>query len=139
VDYAHNPDGLDQLLAVARALLPPGGRLGLLLGQAGNRDDAALTALAQAAARSQPERVVVKELPAMLRGRAPGDVPTLLLQALAAAGLPAAACLRVDDEAAAAQTLLGWARPGDVLVLPVHTASVRQQLRGWLQAAATPG
>lgn len=139
VDYAHNPDGLAQLLAVARALLAPGGRLGLLLGQAGNRDDAAIIELARTAARCQPDCVVVKELPTMLRGRAPGSVPALLLQGLAAAGLPAARCLRVDDEAAAVRTLLQRAQPGDVLVLPVHTASVRQQLQGWLQAVAPVG
>jgi cyanophycin synthetase len=135
VDYAHNPDGLGQLLAVARALQAPGaGRLGLLLGQAGNRDDIAITELAHAASRGQPDCVVLKELPAMLRGRAPGSVPALLLQGLSDAGLPAGRCLRIDDEAAALRWLLDWAQPGDVLVLPVHTASVRQQLQAWLQA-----
>jgi UDP-N-acetylmuramyl tripeptide synthase len=134
LDYAHNPDGLAQLLAVAQALQPR--RLGLLLGQAGNRNDAALAELAQTAARFAPDRVVLKELPAMLRGRAPGEVPGLLLQGLLAAGLPAARCWRIDDEATAASDLLQWAGPGDVLVLPVHTAAVRQVVTGWLQAGA---
>jgi UDP-N-acetylmuramyl tripeptide synthase len=39
VDYAHNPDGLRGLLTVA-SHLRGGGRLGLLLGHAGNRRDA---------------------------------------------------------------------------------------------------
>lgn len=132
LDYAHNPDGLAQLLAVARALQPR--RLGLLLGQAGNRDDAALADLAQAASRFAPDHVVVKELPGMLRGRAPGEVPARLLQGLAAAGLPAGRCERIDDEAAAVRALLLWSRPGDVLVLPVHTQAVREAVTGWLQA-----
>lgn len=144
LDYAHNPDGLAQLLAVAQALRQPRagpagtGRLGLLLGQAGNRNDAALAELARAAARFAPERVVLKELPAMLRGRMPGEVPALLQRELLAAGLPAEQCARIDDEAAAARALLQWARPADVLVLPVHTQAARQAVSAWLQAGALP-
>jgi UDP-N-acetylmuramyl tripeptide synthase len=140
VDYAHNPEGLAQLLQVARALLPPGGRLRLLLGQAGNRDDAAIAALALTAAAARPHQVVVKELAGMLRGRAPGAVPALLLSALQAAGLAQAAVQRVDDEFSAIDTLLQAAQPGDVLVLPVHTVTVRERLRHALAApdAAAP-
>jgi cyanophycin synthetase len=38
------------------------------------------------------------------------------------------------DEGAAAAVLLAWARPGDVLVLPVHTAAVREALAAQLLA-----
>jgi cyanophycin synthetase len=156
VDYAHNPDGLAQLLGVARTLQalplatpgtagPPGRRgatgeagpprrLGLLLGQAGNRDDDAIAELARTAAAAAPDRVVLKELPAMLRGRAPGAVPALLDAGLRAAGLAPERIVREDDEEAAAQSLLAWARPGDVVVLPVHTAAVRLALTQQLQA-----
>lgn len=121
IDYAHNPDGLAQLLTVARALQPA--RLLLLLGQAGNRDDAAITELARTAAAFSPDRVVIKELPEMLRGRAPGEVPALL-----AAGLgPLRATVEPDEESAALQ-LLAAAAPGDVVVLPIHTAAVRVRL-----------
>ena len=126
IDYAHNPDGLAQLLTVARALQPR--RLGLLLGQAGNRDDAAIADLAVTAARFAPDRVCIKELPLMLRGRAPGEVPALLERSLRAAGLPAERLHHEPDEDAAAQALLQWAGPGDVIVLPVHTAAVRERL-----------
>ncbi len=137
VDYAHNPEGLAQLLHVARALLPAGGRLRLLLGQAGNRDDGAMAALALTAAAAQPEHVVVKELPTMLRGRALGTVPTLLLAALRGAGLPQTALQRVDDEFAAVATLLEAAQPGDVVVLPIHTTSVRGRVAVLLQRQET--
>lgn len=132
IDYAHNPDGLAQLLAVARALRPQ--RLGLLLGQAGNRDNAAIAELARAAAAAAPERVLIKELPLMLRGRQPGEVAALLQAGLRAAGLAAERIAHEPDEEAAAAALLAWARPGDVLVLPVHTAAVRVQLAARLQA-----
>jgi UDP-N-acetylmuramyl tripeptide synthase len=130
VDYAHNPEGLAQLLQVARAL--GGRRLGLLLGQAGNRDDSAIVELARTAAGFSPDRVVIKELPAMLRGREPGSVPALLERSLREARLDAARCSLVPDEEAAALDLLAWAQPGDVIVLPVHTAAVRARLAGHL-------
>jgi len=132
IDYAHNPDGLAQLLAVARALAPR--RLGLLLGQAGNRDDAAIAALAGAAARFAPDRVWIKELPLMLRGRALGEVPSLIERGLRAAGMAPEQLRHAPDEAAAAEAMLAWAGQGDVVVLPVHTAAVRAHL-GKLLAA----
>jgi cyanophycin synthetase len=131
VDYAHNPAGLAQLLAVAtslKLLQPPGARLGLLLGQAGNRSNTAITELAQVAAGFAPGLIVIKELPAMLRGRPLGEVPALLHQALVAAGLPAAHIAHQSDELAAAQQLLAWAQAGDVVVLAVHGAQARAGL-----------
>ncbi len=137
IDYAHNPDGLAQLLTVARALKPQ--RLGLLLGQAGNRGDTAITELARTAAGFAPDQVLVKELPLMLRGRAPGEVPALIHAALQQAGLPAERIADEPDEEAAARALLRWARPGDVVVLPVHTSAVRQALAAALAAAPPAG
>jgi cyanophycin synthetase len=131
VDYAHNPDGLAQLLAVAQALRAQQaspGRLLLLLGQAGNRDDDALAELAQVAAAARPDRVVLKELTAMLRGRPPGEVPTRLRQGLLAAGLAGRAIAEGGEEDSAAGLLLADAKPGDLLVLPLHTAAVREAI-----------
>ena len=136
IDYAHNPDGLAQLLQVARALQPA--RLGLLLGQAGNRDNDAIAALAQAAALASPDLVVINELPAMLRGRALGEVSALLQAALQAAGLPPQRAVLQPDEESAARALLDWAGPGDVVVLPVHTAAVRQRLASDLATHLPP-
>lgn len=126
VDYAHNPDGLAQLLTVARALQPR--RLGLLLGQAGNRTDAAITDLARTAAGFAPDRVLIKELPSMLRGRALGAVPALIEQGLQDGGLAPDQLVHEPDEEAAARALLAWAGLGDVVVLPVHTTAVRDRL-----------
>ena len=134
LDYAHNPDGLRGLLAIARGLLAPGGRLGLLLGQAGNREDEAIRALARSAAEAAPERVLLKDLPGFLRGRAPGEVPALLHEELRRAGLAESQLRMVLSEVDAARQLLAWARSGDVLVLPVHGAASREQLVAWLDA-----
>jgi cyanophycin synthetase len=132
LDYAHNPEGLTQLLAVAQALKPQ--RLGLLLGQAGNRDDVAITDLARVAAAARPELVLIKELPAMLRGRALGEVPAVIERALLAGGMAAKRVRHEADEDSAARQLLAWAKAGDVIVLPVHTAAVREQLVAMLAA-----
>ncbi len=132
VDYAHNPDGLAQLLGVARALQPR--RLLLLLGQAGNRDDAAIADLVRTAASFAPDRVVVKELALMLRGRTPGEVPALIERELRAAGLAPEQVATEPDEEAAARRLLADAQAGDVVVLPVHTAAVRERLDAFLAA-----
>jgi cyanophycin synthetase len=135
VDYAHNPDGLRGLLQVAAAHRTAGGRLGLLLGQAGNREDAEIRALAATAAAFAPDRIVLKELPGMLRGRAAGEVTVLLRAALHAAGVPESALQLEPDEETAARGLLAWARAGDAVVLPLH-GPAREALVEWLEAHA---
>jgi cyanophycin synthetase len=137
IDYAHNPDGLQSLLTAARSLNPV--RLLLLLGQAGNRDDAAIAELAQTAAGFKPDRVAIKDLIHMLRGRAPGEVPTLLGRELLKAGMPGDHIHTEPDEEAAARSLLDAARPGDVIVLPVHTRDVRERLKCALEAEIARG
>jgi len=132
IDYAHNPHGLEQLLAAARSL--HAGRMSLLLGQAGNRDDQAIAELARTAARFDPDRVMIKELPLMLRGRSLGEVPTLLESALLAAGVPGDRIERQADEESAARALLEAAGPGLVIVLPIHTREVRERLHAALAA-----
>jgi UDP-N-acetylmuramyl tripeptide synthase len=125
VDYAHNPEGLRGLLSVAQHLRGERGRLGLLLGHAGNRQDAELEALAAAAAEFRPALVVVKENEAHLRGRAPGEVPRLIHAALLRAGIAASALQMRMSELEAVHAALAWARCGDVLALPVHSAAAR--------------
>jgi cyanophycin synthetase len=137
IDYAHNPDGLGQLLAAARSLHPR--RMLLLLGQAGNRGDGAIAELALTAARFTPDRIAIKELTLMLRGRPPGEVPALLERTLLAAGIPAGRIDRHSDEEIAARSLLGAAHAGDVIVLPIHTRHVRDRLHAALAADAAYG
>ena len=125
VDYAHNPEGLRGLLRVAGTLRAAGGRLGTLLGHAGNRQDAEILALAQAAAEFAPQLIVIKENEAHLRGRPPGETPQLLHAALRSAGIPEETLAVCTSELEAVNCALSWARPGDVLALPVHSATAR--------------
>ena len=138
VDYAHNPAGLTALLDAAGAL--PAARRLLVLGQAGDRDDEALADLARAAwAHGTVDRVLLKEVPAMQRGRAPGEVPGVLRRALTDAGAPSAAVepAVAPDEGDAVRRALAWARAGDLLVLPLHVE--RAALVGWLRALGAAG
>ena len=85
LDFAHNPHGMSALVDVARTL--PADRRLVLVGQAGDRNDEAIRALARAAWELQPDHVVVKDMEGYLRGRAPGEVPTLLADEFSRLGL----------------------------------------------------
>ncbi|MGD9599816.1 MAG: Mur ligase family protein [Steroidobacteraceae bacterium] len=146
VDYAHNPDGLRGVLAIARNLATRG-RLMLLLGQAGDRGDADIEALAAAAAAARPDVIVLKEMAAYLRGREPGEVPAILRRALTSGGVDAARLFDRDSELEAARTVLALARPGDVLLLLVHGYLARGEVvsligrmraAGWRAGDAVP-
>jgi cyanophycin synthetase len=124
IDYAHNPDGLRGFLAVAKRLRGAG-RLGLLLGHAGNRKDADIEDLVRVAVEFSPDLIVIKENESQLRGRAPGEVPQIIRNELLRLGFPKSAIVLRDNEVDAAAYALSWARPGDVLALPVHAISNR--------------
>ena len=146
IDYAHNPDGLALLLGACRSLQRAKanysdrqhvGRLGLLLGQAGNRRDHAIAELARTAAAFNPDHIVIKEIAGMLRGRALGEVPRLLESDLLAAGFARDRIEWVSDEVNAAQQLMRWARSGDLIALPIHQTDSRHALEMLLDEMAT--
>jgi len=124
IDYAHNPDGLRGFLSVADRLRGKG-RLGLLLGHAGNRKDEDIADLAGVAAEFKPDLIVVKEDEAHLRGRAPGEIPGIIRAELLRLGLRASMLPVRDNELDAARYALDWAEPGDVLALPLHSPAAR--------------
>ena len=147
MDYAHNPDGLRGLLEVAHHLRGDG-RLGLLLGQAGNRQVGDIEQLAATAAGARPDLVVIKETEGFLRGRAPGEVPAILRAALLGSGYAESALTVRLTEVDAVRAALAWACAGDVLVLPVHARVARNEVvaliermrrNGWRAGQALPG
>lgn len=128
LDYAHNPEGLAGLLDVATGRQGDG-RLGLILGQAGNRENKDIVELAGVAARYRPARVVLKDIDGYQRGRDTGEVAAVLRDALIAAGVDAGGLVFHSDETDAAEDLLHWARVGDLLVLPIHAPAARRVIR----------
>jgi UDP-N-acetylmuramyl tripeptide synthase len=126
-------------LAVAEHLRGGAGRLGILLGHAGNRTDADIVELAAVAADFRPDLVVVKENEAHLRGRAPGEIPRIIRAELQRRGYPESALPVRNTEIDAVRCALEWARPGDVLALPVHSAAARAAVLQMLQIPANAG
>ena len=138
VDYAHNPEGLRGLLGVATRAGHTG-RLGLVLGQAGNREDADIRELAAVAASFHPQRVVLKDIDGFMRGRVAGEVANILRDALIANGVAASALVECLDEIDAVRGLLEWAQDGDTLVLPTHGTQARQAVVGLLDGLQAMG
>jgi len=132
IDYAHNPDGLRGFLSVANQMRGRG-RLGLLLGHAGNRKDEDIADLASVAAEFKPDLIVVKEDEAHLRGRAPGEIPRIIRAELLRLGFNASALPVRDNELDAAHYALDWAEAGDVLALPLHSPAARAAVVALLQ------
>jgi UDP-N-acetylmuramyl tripeptide synthase len=129
VDYAHNPDGIAALCRTAASM--PATRRLLILGQAGNRPDESLRDLAQSAWAITPfDRVILKDIPRMLRGRQPGDVSRILGEALLQAGAGSDQIDSAPSEFDAVQRAFAWARDGDLLLLPVHAE--RELVLPWL-------
>lgn len=139
VDYAHNPDGLAHLLGLVRRAHRDGGRLHLLLGQAGNRTDEAIAGLAATAAAFGPDHVVLKDMDGYLRGRGSGEVAALLRTALRGHGVDDAAIVECLDETEAARLILAAALPGDSLVLPVHAPAARTRVVSLLDTLQAQG
>ncbi len=133
IDYAHNPDGLHGFLRVAEHLRGGIGRLGMLLGHAVNRKDADIEELARVAALYGPDLIVVKEDEGHLRGRAPGEVPRIILAELKRQGMADSNLAIEYSEVAAARRALQWAQAGDVLALPIHSPSARTAVLALLE------
>jgi len=106
----------------------------MLLGHAGNRLDADIEELAVVATEFAPDLVVVKEDEGHLRGRQSGEVPALLQNALLKTGMPLTAVPICPSEVDAALMALDWARPGDALVLLIHSDAARVRMLEILKA-----
>ena len=118
VDFAHNPHGLHALAGMAAAI--PARRRGIVIGQAGDRDDDSIRELARAAWAIGPERVFIKEMESYLRGREPGVVPEIIESELLRSGASAHMISRWPTELEAVREALAWSRDGDLLVLTTH-------------------
>jgi len=119
IDYAHNAQGISALIDATRSI--PARRRAIALGTGGDRDDSALEAIAQAAFESGViDLYIAKEMPKFLRGRAPGSISGVLLDALRRSGVPESQLASAPDDLTATQLALDWARDGDLILLPTH-------------------
>jgi UDP-N-acetylmuramyl tripeptide synthase len=126
-------------MEMARAL--PAERRLVVIGQAGDRDDHAILELARTAWSGRPDMVIVKEMPAYLRGRAAGEVSGMLLSELRRLGAREDQLSLAVGELGAVRHALGWAHEGDLLLLTVHSDrdSVLRYLQRLVAEGWTPG
>lgn len=115
VDFAHNPHAMRALFDFARSL--PAKRRVLCFGQAGDRTDEQIRELARSAWSIGLDRIVISELAAYARGRAPGEVHAILKDELRRSGARDDQILYFERESDSFDDALHWARPGDLVIL----------------------
>ena len=115
VDFAHNPHAMQALFDMARAL--PAKRRLLAFAQAGDRTDASIRELAQSAWSIGLDEVIVSELEAYARGRAQGEVFGIIRDALINCGARHDQIQHFMEEIESLDAALGWARPGDLIIM----------------------
>ena len=119
IDYAHNPQSVAALIDATAQI--PAARRAITLGTGGDRDDVALRAIAKAAVDSGViDLYIAKEMPKFLRGREPGSISGVVLDALQTLGVPDVQRVSARDDMSAVRFALNWARGGDLLLLTVH-------------------
>ena len=119
LDFAHNPAGIRSLRDLLGALRGPH-RLMITMGVAGDRRDDDIREVARAVHELAPDQVRVRDLEDYLRGRARGEVPALLRDALLDLGMQDDAIREVASEVDVLREGVAWARPGDVVAILEH-------------------
>ncbi len=118
-DYAHNEAGLAELIHLSRTLLRGEGRLWLIVGTAGDRNDETFRALGRMAARTTAH-VVPRDTPNYLRGRRPGETTALMDEGVRSTGGEPVALM--PDEISAIDLTVAGIRPGDVVAIMASDA-----------------
>ncbi|HEX2575807.1 MAG TPA: UDP-N-acetylmuramoyl-L-alanyl-D-glutamate--2,6-diaminopimelate ligase [Aquihabitans sp.] len=109
VDYAHTPDGLEQLLVTARELAGPG-RVLVVFGAGGDRDASKRPEMGEVAARVADVVILTTDNP---RGEDPAAIISQVRR-----GMDQPRDLRVEpDRRAAIGLAVATARPGDVVLV----------------------
>ncbi len=127
IDLAHNEAGLEALLEILNGIRPPGARILLGVGTAGDRGDDVFVRLGEMAGVGA-DVVAIVQKPEYLRGRSTERVAELIGEGLAHAGIEDVPEFGSEVEGCA--WLVAQARPGDVVGLMAHEQ--REQLDRWL-------
>ena len=129
IDLAHNEAGLEALLEIMNGIRPPGRRLLLGVGSAGDRGDDVFVRIGELAALGA-DVVEIAHKPGYLRGRTTAELAALIRTGAAHAGVSDVP--EHPDELAALTALVGQARDGDVVAMMTH--SEREKVDAWLIA-----
>jgi UDP-N-acetylmuramyl tripeptide synthase len=115
IDFAHNPAAMSALFDMARGITAE--RRSLCFGQAGDRTDELIRALARDAWAIGLDRVVISELPKYHRGREHGDVFAIIRDELLKEGASDEQIGYHQEELESLEDALQWARPGDLVIM----------------------
>ena len=127
IDLAHNEAGLQALLEIARGIEPPGGRLLLGVGTAGDRTDDVFVTLGEIAALvGDVVEIVHKD--EYLRGRPMSELGALIKEGAEHAGVTITP--EHPGEVEGLASLVGQARAGDVVAMMTHQD--RAAVDAWL-------
>lgn len=112
VDYAHTPDGLDNVLKSAKAVLPEGGKLIALFGCGGDRDATKRPKMAAIVEKWADKIVVTSDNP---RSEDPDQIIADILTGLTQVSSDTVKV--IADRATAIVAAIDWASPQDIIVL----------------------
>lgn len=110
VDYSHTPDALEKAALAARALLGPDGRLIVVFGCGGDRDQAKRPLMGAVASRVADLTIVTSDNPR-------SEDPEAIINDILAGVRPDAAVERRPRRRAAIERALRLARPGDIVLI----------------------
>ena len=110
VDYAHTPDGLEQVLTAGRRAVGDGGRVIVVFGCGGERDRAKRPLMAAVATRLADESVLTSDNPR-------SEDPSGIIAEAAHGATPGATLVIEADRATAIGIALSRAAPGDVVLI----------------------
>lgn len=119
MDYAHNPDGMAQLLDTIDRMGITGRRI-LMYAATGNRTNVEVAAHTVFPV-GRIDHFVVRRYPAKLRGRRPDEIPNLMRDALLEAGVPDARITIADPPEEGPRVAMQLAKPGDLVILSPGT------------------
>src|SRR5215510_9514816 len=112
VDYAHTPDALERVLATARKITP--GRLAVVFGCGGDRDRTKRPIMGEIAARLTDRAWVTSDNP---RSESPQAILDEIVTGLRRVAGAEQRYVTEVDRRLAIDGALGWARPGDTVVI----------------------
>ena len=115
VDFAHNPEAMQALFAMACAV--PAKRRVLCFGQAGDRTDEQIRELAKSAWSIGLEMAIISELEHYRRGREPNEVFEIIRDELMKCGARDDQIMHFEEEAESFDAALDWAEEGDLVVI----------------------
>ncbi len=115
VDFAHNPEAMQALFTMARAI--PAKRTVLCFGQAGDRTDEQIRELARSAWSIGLELACIAELEKYRRGREEGEVFTIIRDELLRCGAQEEQIRHFGTESESFDAALAWAEAGDLVVM----------------------